>query len=186
MVWTGLHGLIGIGIAFATKGRTILGEVGTRTMRFGIVWGSLIPDVDLLISIIIIAAGGNMQQALAPHRTLTHSFFTILAIALIGLLLWKTALSKSVGGGLFGIAIGMFAHVLFDLPYEVDVSFLWPLISRGSAPSGRCREFGHIWTRPRISCSRQYFSSPCTASQRSTRCGVDCWSLPQSPLSSRS
>jgi membrane-bound metal-dependent hydrolase YbcI (DUF457 family) len=141
MVWTGLHGLIGIGIAFATKGRTILGEVGTRTMRFGIVWGSLIPDVDLLISIIIIAAGGNMQQALAPHRTLTHSFFTILAIALIGLLLWKTALSKSVGGGLFGIAIGMFAHVLFDLPYEVGVSFFWPLVFQ---------RFGLFWSLPGI------------------------------------
>ena len=141
MVWTGLHGLIGIGIAFATKGRTILGEVGTRTMRFGIVWGSLISDVDLLISIIIIAAGGNMQQALAPHRTLTHSFFTILALALIGLLLWKTAVNRSVGGGLFGIAIGMFVHVLFDLPYEVGVSFLWPLISQ---------RFGLFWSLPEI------------------------------------
>ena len=94
MVWTGLHGLIGTGIALATQGRTILGEVGTRTMRFGIVWGSIIPDIDLLISIVIIAGGGNMQQALAPHRTLTHSFFTILALALIGLLLWKTAVNK--------------------------------------------------------------------------------------------
>ena len=141
MAWTGLHGLIGIGIAFATKGHTILGEVGTRTMRFGIVWGSLIPDVDLLISIIIIAAGGNMEQALAPHRTLTHSFFTIMALALIGLLLWKTAVSKSVGGGLFGIAIGMFSHVLFDLPYEVGVSFLWPLISQ---------RFGLFWSLPGI------------------------------------
>lgn len=47
-----------------------------------------------------------MQQTLVPHRTLTHSFFTILALALIGLLLWKTAISKSVGGDLFGIAIG--------------------------------------------------------------------------------
>ncbi len=56
MVWTGLHGLIGTGIALATQGRTILGEVGTRTMRFGIVWGSIIPDIDLLISIAIIAA----------------------------------------------------------------------------------------------------------------------------------
>jgi membrane-bound metal-dependent hydrolase YbcI (DUF457 family) len=56
-------------------------------MRFGIAWGSIIPDVDLLISIIIIAAGGNMQQALAPHRTLTHSFFTMLVLALIGILL---------------------------------------------------------------------------------------------------
>lgn len=37
MVWTGLHGLVGIGIALATQGRTILDEVGTRTMRFGIV-----------------------------------------------------------------------------------------------------------------------------------------------------
>ena len=82
-----------------------------------------------------------MQQALAPHRTLTHSFFTILALALIGLLLWKTAVSKSVGGGLFGIAIGMFAHVLFDLPYEVGVSFLWPLISQ---------RFGLFWSLPGI------------------------------------
>jgi len=136
MVWTGLHGLI----AFATKGRTIVGEVGTRTVWFGIVWGSLIPDVDLLISIIIIAAGGNMQQALAPHRTLTHSFFTILALALIGLL-WKTAVSRSVGGGLFGVAIGMFAHVLFDLPYEVGVSFLWPLVFQ---------RFGLFWSLPGI------------------------------------
>jgi len=110
-------------------------------MRFGIVWGSIIPDIDLLISIIIIAEGGNMQQALAPHRTLTHSFFTILALALIGLLLWKTAVNKSVGGGLFGIAIGMFVHVLFDLPYEVGVSFLWPLTSQ---------RFGLFWSLPGI------------------------------------
>ena len=141
MVWTGLHGLVGIGIALATKGRTILGDVGTRTMRFGIVWGSIIPDIDLLISIVIIAAGGNMQQALAPHRTLTHSFFTMLALALIGLVLWKTAVSKSVGGGLFGIAIGMFAHVLLDLPYEVGVSFLWPLTSQ---------RFGFFWSLPGV------------------------------------
>ena len=110
-------------------------------MRFGIVWGSIIPDIDLLISIVIIAAGGNMQQALAPHRTLTHSFFTMLALALIGLLLWKTAISKSVGGGLFGIAIGMFAHVLLDLPYEVGVSFLWPLTSQ---------RFGLFWSLPGV------------------------------------
>jgi len=141
MVWTGLHGLVGIGIVLATQGRTILEEVGTRTMRFGIVWGSILPDIDLLISIIIIAAGGNMQQALAPHRTLTHSFFTMLALALIGLLLWKTAISKSVGGGLFGIAIGMFAHVLLDLPYEVGVSFLWPLTSQ---------RFGLFWSLPGV------------------------------------
>jgi hypothetical protein len=110
-------------------------------MRFGIVWGSLIPDVDLLISIVIIAAGGNMQQALAPHRTLTHSFFTILAIALVGLVLWRTGWSRTVGGGLFGIAVGMFAHVLFDLPYEVGVSFLWPLTYQ---------RFGLLWSLPGI------------------------------------
>ncbi|MBZ5529567.1 MAG: metal-dependent hydrolase [Acidobacteriia bacterium] len=141
MVWTGLHGLVGIGIALATQGRTMLDEAGTRTMRLGIVWGSILPDIDLLISIIIIAAGGNMQQALAPHRTLTHSFFTMLALALIGLVLWKTAISKSVGGGLFGIAIGMFAHVLLDLPYEVGVSFLWPLTSQ---------RFGLFWSLPGV------------------------------------
>ena len=38
MVWTGLHGLVGIGIALATQGRTILDEVGTPTMRFGLFW----------------------------------------------------------------------------------------------------------------------------------------------------
>ena len=105
MVWTGLHGLIGTGVALATRGRMILGDAETRTMRFGIVWGSIVPDVDLLISIVIIAAGGNMQQALAPHRTLNHSF-TILALALIGLTFWRTGWSRRVGGGLFGIAVG--------------------------------------------------------------------------------
>jgi membrane-bound metal-dependent hydrolase YbcI (DUF457 family) len=98
--------------------------------------------VDLLISIII-AAGGNMQQALVPHSTLTHSFFTILAIALVGVMLWRTAWSRSVGGGLFGIAVGMFAHVLFDLPYEVGVSFLWPLTYQRF---GLFRSLPGIWT----------------------------------------
>ena len=141
MVWTGLHGLVGIGVALATRGRTVLGDDGTRTMRFGIVWGPILPDVDLLVSIVIIAAGGNMQQALAPHRTLTHSLFTILAIALIGLLLWRIGVSKSIGGGLFGIAVGMFLHVLLDLPYEVGVSFLWPLATQ---------RFGLFWALPGI------------------------------------
>ena len=77
-----------------------------------------------------------MQQALAPHRTLTHSFFTILALALVGLLPWKTAVSKSVGGGLFGLAIVMFVHALFDLPYKIGVSLLWHLTSQ---------RFGLLW-----------------------------------------
>ena len=102
-------------------------------MRFGIVWGPLLPDVDLLISIVIIAAGGNMQQAVAPHRTLTHSLFTILALALVGLLLWRTRWSESVGGGLFGIAVGMLIHILLDLPYEV-----------GNLCSGRWRRRGLV------------------------------------------
>jgi len=46
-----------------------------------------------------------------------------------------------VGGGLFGIAVGIFVHVLFDLPYEVGVSFLWPLLSQ---------RFGLIWSLPGI------------------------------------
>ena len=99
-------------------------------------WGSILPDVDLLISIVIIAAGGNMQQALAHHRALTHSLFTMLAVALIGLALWKTQWSRSVGGGLFGIAVGMLIDVLLDLPYEVGVSFLWPLTAE---------RFGSLW-----------------------------------------
>ena len=78
-----------------------------------------------------------MHQALAPHRTLTHSFFTILALGSIGLLLWKTDPSRSVDGGFFG----MFVHVLFNLPYEVGVSFFWPLSSQ---------RFGLFWSLPEI------------------------------------
>jgi len=141
MVWTGLHALIATGIALATRGHAILGENGTRTMRFGMVWGTTLPDIDLLISIVIIAAGGNMEQALAPHRTLTHSFFTILTIAVIGLILWRTGWNPSLGGGVFGIAIGMLIHVVLDLPYEVDVSLLWPLTMA---------RFGLFWSLPGI------------------------------------
>jgi len=141
MVWTGLHGLVGINVALTTRGHNILGENATRTMRLGIVWGPIVPDIDLLISIVIIAAGGNMQQALAPHRTLTHSLFTILILALIGLMLWKLNWGTSIGGFLFGTAIGMLIHVLLDLPYEVGVSFLWPLTSE---------RFGLLWALPGI------------------------------------
>jgi len=141
MVWTGLHGLVGIGIALVVRGRTFFGEDGTRAMRFGSVWGTILPDVDLLISIAIIAAGGNMQQAVAPHRTLTHSIFTILALALIGLAAWRMGWSASIGGGLFGIAVGMIIHVLLDLPYEVGISLLWPLTSE---------RFGLLWSLPGV------------------------------------
>jgi membrane-bound metal-dependent hydrolase YbcI (DUF457 family) len=106
-------------------------------MPFGMIWGSLIPDVDLLISIVIITAGGNMHQALAPHRMLTYSFFTILALGSIGLLLWKTEPSRSVYGGL----LGMLVHVLLNLSYEVGVSFFWPLSSQ---------RFGLFWSLPEI------------------------------------
>ena len=67
MVWTGLHGLIGAGVALSTRGRAILGDREIQSMRLGLVWGSMIFDVDLPISIVIIARGGSMQQALAPH-----------------------------------------------------------------------------------------------------------------------
>jgi membrane-bound metal-dependent hydrolase YbcI (DUF457 family) len=97
-VWTGLDGLIGAGIALGTHGRTILGEDATPRMLFGIVWGSILPDIDPLVSTAIIAAGGAMQQALAPHRTLTHSLFVILALALMGLALWRIGWSARVGG----------------------------------------------------------------------------------------
>lgn len=82
-----------------------------------------------------------MQQALAPHRTLTHSLFTILVLALIGLAAWRMGWSRSVGGGLFGIAIGMLIHVVLELPYEVGVSFLWPLTTE---------RFGLLWALPGI------------------------------------
>jgi len=110
-------------------------------MRLGIVWGSILPDVDLLISIVIVAAGGNMQQAVAPHRTLTHSLLTIVAVAAGGLVVWRTKWSASVGGLLFGTALGMLIHVLLDLPYEVGVSFLWPLTAE---------RFGLFWALPGI------------------------------------
>lgn len=93
-------------------------------MRFGIVWGVILPDIDLLISIGIIAAGGTMHEAVAPHRTFTHSAFTILALAVIGLALCRSKRGISVGGGLLGIAVGILIHVLLDFPYEVGISFL--------------------------------------------------------------
>ena len=141
MVWTGLHGLIGLGIALATRGHMMWDEDGTRTMRLGIVWGTILPDVDLLISIAIIAVGGSMQEAIAPHRTLTHSLLLILTLVIIGVSLWRTHVSPSVGAGLFGIAIGVLLHVLLDLPYEVGVSFLWPLLPE---------RFGLLWALPGI------------------------------------
>ncbi|MHA1169904.1 MAG: metal-dependent hydrolase [Candidatus Hodarchaeales archaeon] len=127
---TGFHGLTGLFCARFAR---------SPSVKTGIVFGSVVPDIDLLGSAFIYAITGSEEATIAFHRTITHSLITIGIIFIIALLFEKkTTYSPSVGGTgeaggidypklLFGTALGMLVHVCFDFFYLDGVSLLAPL-----------------------------------------------------------
>ncbi|MFW9991120.1 MAG: metal-dependent hydrolase [Candidatus Odinarchaeota archaeon] len=125
MAPTGFHGLMGI---FLSK------FVRSPALKTGLVFGSVIPDIDLFGSVLIYVLTSNEELTITFHRTLTHSFFTISFIVLAGILLEYTGSDLTFDGGklklallLIGTGSGMFIHVLMDFLYLDGVSALAPL-----------------------------------------------------------
>ena len=83
----GIHFLVNFAIAAAATSllgsklpKTVLGAVS-----FGLVFGSVFPDTDLVVSSLSFAVTFSTEAGKIIHRTLTHSVFLIILIILIGL-----------------------------------------------------------------------------------------------------
>ncbi|MHA2334740.1 MAG: metal-dependent hydrolase, partial [Candidatus Hodarchaeales archaeon] len=122
---TGFHGLTGILFCRFTR---------SPSMKLGLVFGSVIPDIDLFGSALIFLLTSSEELAIIFHRSLTHSFFTIVTILLVGLLLEYLSIAPVIDDGqlklsllLVGMSIGIFIHVFLDFFYLDGLSILAPL-----------------------------------------------------------
>ncbi|MHA2305178.1 MAG: metal-dependent hydrolase, partial [Candidatus Hodarchaeales archaeon] len=120
---TGLHGLLGLFIASKIK-------PDHKYSRLGVVWGSVMPDLDLIGSVLIfIFTGGNIEVPIAFHRSITHSLILIALIFIIAFIGRYMALDKQkiYFPFILGLSSGMFFHVILDMFYFSGVTLFWPL-----------------------------------------------------------
>ncbi|MBI4361991.1 MAG: metal-dependent hydrolase [Euryarchaeota archaeon] len=116
MAPTGVHGLIGLGLAWKVK------HPGAKV---GVAWGSLLPDMDLLAAPLVLLLTQDEKATASVHRTWTHSLLVIGAIALLALALRARKHRGAPFAG--GVALGMGVHVFADLFYIAGVPLLYPL-----------------------------------------------------------
>lgn len=129
MVFTGVHGYIGIIVSklFFKSSKN------WEYAKWGIVVGSIFPDVDLFGSVLIYLLTRDQEATIGFHRTITHSFVVLGIIALLGAILLlkdKGLLTNSTffGSFLIAFAIGGVFHSLFDIIYFDGVALFWPII----------------------------------------------------------
>ncbi|SVC69556.1 uncharacterized protein METZ01_LOCUS322410 [marine metagenome] len=120
MAQAGLHAIIG----YQTK-RIIPYE---KRIIPAIIFGSMLPDIDIIVVGIGSLFNNLMVAEKLFHRTFTHSFFTLIFVYLFFAILSelkKNPTFKSVGKG---IAIGMLIHYLTDsILWFNKIDLLWPL-----------------------------------------------------------
>ncbi|MHA2226581.1 MAG: metal-dependent hydrolase [Candidatus Hodarchaeales archaeon] len=118
---TGFHGLLGLLLASGLNQKH-------HRLRIGIVTGSVIPDLDLIGSIILFLFTSNLEISVNFHRSITHSLTIMFLI--FGLTSVTSFFSQSARNFLpyiIGGLIGALIHVILDLFYFDGVSLFWPL-----------------------------------------------------------
>jgi membrane-bound metal-dependent hydrolase YbcI (DUF457 family) len=119
---TGFHGILGLFLCSAI-------EPEHKYFRIGLVWGSVLPDLDLLGSALIFVLTLNTDLALAFHRSITHSLIVmmfILSFAYFVQLKWL-GVRKTYFPLIIGVISGMVLHVTLDMFYFDGVTLFWPL-----------------------------------------------------------
>jgi len=110
MTTGGLHILSGLVIASFIRNEKY------KKAKWGLVWGSIFPDIDVIDSVIVFLITGDLEGAVFIHRTFTHGFFAMGLVLLIGVIISQTK-EDLRWVLLFSIAFvfGMITHTLYDL-----------------------------------------------------------------------
>lgn len=104
---------------------------------WGLVWGAVIPDTDLLVASAVSAIRGfDTSYGEFIHRTVTHGWPLVLLLAAVGFSAWL--LRRKTWGAVvagIGVGIGVF-HIFPDLFYLVAVKFWAPFSFAEYGPFG--------------------------------------------------
>ncbi len=130
MAQSGLHGLIGgyVARAWVKAGDSSAAVEKARGLKFGLVLGALIPDIDFFLLGPMFVIPALNKYALSMHRSWTHSLITTAAV--VGLL-WLLASNRRreyLRGLALGLGGGILTHLFFDvLIWFGGIQYLWPL-----------------------------------------------------------
>ncbi len=130
MAQSGLHGLIGGYVAktWVKAGDAPAAVERSKGLKFGLVLGAILPDVDFFVLGPLFVIPGLNKYALAMHRSFTHSLIT--TAAFVGLL-WLLAQGsrRDYRRGLaLGLGAGILTHLVFDvILWFGGIQYLWPL-----------------------------------------------------------
>jgi len=139
----GMHALIGF---------TLGSQTNNKIKTLALVFGSLIPDVDLIVGVLAyLLPGGSIDLAKHIHRSWSHSLITISLILVVGLILTELSkrntltnkklvyLSSFLPFMALGMLIHSFADVLYigyyshidalDPTYNPGVELFWPVLT---------------------------------------------------------
>jgi membrane-bound metal-dependent hydrolase YbcI (DUF457 family) len=125
-----IHALAGIGLA--TK-------ISNPKLKVLLVFGAVLPDCDLLVSVGIYLLTGDLDLGKIFHRTITHSLIIHLILFSVGLGILRFG-RRQYSALLMIIAVGMAVHTSLDFAYvaymthedvqnDIDpgVALFWPV-----------------------------------------------------------
>lgn len=126
MPQVGFHGAIGILGSQTVLARLALRPALRRTLIFGFILGNIMPDFDLLATVMTWLI--DKEIALSLHRGFTHSLFAALLVAggfSAGAALLGEKKARLLG---LGAALGIITHSVADIfAWFAGVDLLWPL-----------------------------------------------------------
>ncbi|MFW9899327.1 MAG: metal-dependent hydrolase [Candidatus Thorarchaeota archaeon] len=122
MTTGGLHILSGLIIASFIRNEKY------KKAKWGLVWGSIFPDIDLIATAIMFLITGDLEGSIYIHRTVTHGFFAMGLVLLIGVIISRTREDlRWISMFSIAFAFGMLTHTFYDL-LDGYVSILAPFI----------------------------------------------------------
>lgn len=114
MTTGGLHLLSGLVLASFIRNEKY------KKAKWGLIWGSIFPDIDLFASIITFLVSQDFTSADFFHRSFTHGFFAMGLVLIIGLIIGlstsKTHENRRWLAWFFlAFFFGMLTHTIYDL-----------------------------------------------------------------------
>lgn len=117
MAQAGMHGLVGMAV------RKMAGR--KEWLMLGLILGSFVPDMD---NIGVAVATLTKMSTEGIHRTLTHSIFFAISVALVFYVYGQITKATRWSNLGLGLGLGILLHSLLDFVLWFDgVAFFWPL-----------------------------------------------------------
>jgi len=120
MAQSGIHAFSGVVLSKFFKNK--------KWFTSSLIFGSILPDIDILLSAILFLFGSTINDAEAIHRTFTHSIFTVIIIYFIFLSIAEITSDKKFRTIGKGLCLGIIIHIILDIfLWFHEISLLWPI-----------------------------------------------------------